>query len=399
MAKLIFHPELIPDKAAFAALCPFGAIEVHGDAVEPTAGCKMCGLCVKKGPAGAAEMVQDAPAPQVDKSAWRGILVYADHVEGALHPVTFELLGKARELAAEIGHPVYALLLGDGVKAAAEELTHWGADRVLVYDQPALRDFRLDAYTAAFADAVAHLRPTAILVGATTVGRQLAPRVAARLHTGLTADCTVLEIDREKRLLQQTRPAFGGNLMATIVCPDHRPQMATVRPGVFAKGEPEARQGEVEALPAPACQPAIQLVANQIAQRSAGIADAPVIVAVGKGIGSQKNIQYAQQLADRLGGQVGASRPLVDAGWAQYSMQVGQTGHTVAPKLYIACGISGAIQHLAGMAGAQTVVAINTDPDAPIFRVAHYAVVGDCVEVLKQLLAQLPEAPVPGGNI
>ena len=175
--------------------------------------------------------------------------------------------------------------------------------------------------------------------------------------------------------------------------------MATVRPGVFAKGEPEARQGEVEALPAPACQPAIQLVANQIAQRSAGIADAPVIVAVGKGIGSQKNIQYAQQLADRLGGQVGASRPLVDAGWAQYSMQVGQTGHTVAPKLYIACGISGAIQHLAGMAGAQTVVAINTDPDAPIFRVAHYAVVGDCVEVLKQLLAQLPEAPVPGGNI
>ena len=154
MAKLIFHPELIPDKAAFAALCPFGAIEVHGDAIEPTAGCKMCGLCVKKGPAGAAEMVQDAPAPQVDKSAWRGILVYADHVEGALHPVTFELLGKARELAAEIGHPVYALLLGDGVKAAAEELTHWGADRVLVYDQPALRDFRLDVYTAAFADAV-----------------------------------------------------------------------------------------------------------------------------------------------------------------------------------------------------------------------------------------------------
>ena len=201
MAKLIFHPELIPDKAAFAALCPFGAIEVHGDAVEPTAGCKMCGLCVKKGPAGAAEMVQDAPAPQEDKSAWRGILVYADHVEGALHPVTFELLGKARELAAEIGHPVYALLLGDGVKAAAEELTHWGADRVLVYDQPALRDFRLDAYTAAFADAVAHLRPTAILVGATTVGRQLAPRVAARLHTGLTADCTVLKMEKNTDLV------------------------------------------------------------------------------------------------------------------------------------------------------------------------------------------------------
>ena len=202
MAKLIFHLEHIPDKAAFAALCPFGAIEVHGDAVEPTAGCKMCGLCVKKGPAGAAEMMQDAPAPQVDKSAWRGILVYADHVEGTLHPVTFELLGKARELAAEIGHPVYALLLGDGVKAAAEELTHWGADRVLVYDQPALRDFRLDAYTAAFADAVAHLRPTAILVGATTVGRQLAPRVAARLHTGLTADCTVLKMEKNTDLVQ-----------------------------------------------------------------------------------------------------------------------------------------------------------------------------------------------------
>lgn len=201
-------------------------------------------------------MVQDAPAPQVDKSAWRGILVCADHVEGALHPVTFELLGKARELAAEIGHPVYALLLGDGVKAAAEELTHWGADRVLVYDQPALRDFRLDAYTAAFADAVAHLRPTAILVGATTVGRQLAPRVAARLHTGLTADCTVLKMEKNTDLVQ-IRPAFGGNIMAQIITPNHRPQMATVRYKVMDAPARQAQgSGTIEsrALPRKSCK-------------------------------------------------------------------------------------------------------------------------------------------------
>ena len=206
---------------------------------------------------------------------------------------------------------------------------------------------------------------------------------------GADIEVVVLEIDKETGLLQQTRPAFGGNLMAAIVCPNHRPQMATVRPGVFPMGQGEARQGTVVRLPVPALSGRVQVESAQPAPQSKTIADAQIIVAVGRGIGSQKNMQYAYELARLLGGQVGASRPLVDAGWAQYPMQVGQTGKTVAPKLYIACGISGAIQHLAGIGGAETIVAINTDPDAPIFGAAQYKVVGDAVEVVEELLAQL----------
>lgn len=380
-----------------ASTCPQNAISLAGGKAAIGEECVACGLCLDACRLGAIR--RESGQRQQGLEQYRGILVFAEQHQGHLEDVTLELLCKAKELQRDLDCKICAVVPGRQGSRLAQTLIDHGADMVYVCPAEEL-DEPLEQQAADLVEqAIRRFQPEIVLFGATELGRSLAPRVAARLHTGLTADCTVLEIDREKRLLQQTRPAFGGNLMATIVCPDHRPQMATVRPGVFVKGEPETRQGEVEALPAPACQPAIQLVANQIAQRSAGIADAPVIVAVGKGIGSQKNIQYAQQLADRLGGQVGASRPLVDAGWAQYSMQVGQTGHTVAPKLYIACGISGAIQHLAGMAGAQTVVAINTDPDAPIFRVAHYAVVGDCVEVLKQLLAQLPEAPAPGGNI
>ena len=397
MAKLIFHPELIPDKAAFAALCPFGAIEVHGDAIEPTAGCKMCGLCVKKGPAGAAEMVQDAPAPQVDKSAWRGILVYADHVEGALHPVTFELLGKARELAAEIGHPVYALLLGDGVKAAAEELTHWGADRVLVYDQPALRDFRLDAYTAAFADAVAHLRPTAILVGATNLGRSLAPRVAARFGTGLTADCTMLEMQPNTDLVQ-IRPAFGGNIMARIVTPNHRPQFCTMRYKIFAKPEPGPAAGQVVqlSLPAPAKPYRIRVDRVDEMPREMDISEAEAIVAVGRGVKSQADLELARQLARALGAQLACTRPLVENGWLDPKHQIGLSGRTVKPRLIVTLGVSGAVQFAAGMRGAGCIVAVNSDPEAPIFDVAHYGLVGDLYEVLPALLQRIKEDAVHG---
>lgn len=406
MSGLIIDSEACIGCGRCVRACASGGIVVEGErpsrCARVTDGCILCGGCVDACPVNAISIERDEAAGAVDLDAYRDIWVFAQTDEhDTVTPVAYELMGKGRELADARDCRLVALI-GMGPEGSLGDLEHLvcaGADEVLACRDERLRQNDAEVYARLICDLVAERKPEAILYGATAFGRELAPGVAVRLQTGLTADCTVLSMDTETGLLQQTRPAFGGNLMATIVCPDHRPQMATVRPGVFAKGEPEARQGEVEALPAPACQPAIQLVANQIAQRSAGIADAPVIVAVGKGIGSQKNIQYAQQLADRLGGQVGASRPLVDAGWAQYSMQVGQTGHTVAPKLYIACGISGAIQHLAGMAGAQTVVAINTDPDAPIFRVAHYAVVGDCVEVLKQLLAQLPEAPAPGGNI
>ena len=387
MAKLIFHPELIPDKAAFAALCPFGAIEVHGDAVEPTAGCKMCGLCVKKGPAGAAEMVQDAPAPQVDKSAWRGILVYADHVEGALHPVTFELLGKARELAAEIGHPVYALLLGDGVKAAAEELTHWGADRVLVYDQPALRDFRLDAYTAAFADAVAHLRPTAILVGATTVGRQLAPRVAARLHTGLTADCTVLKMEKNTDLVQilYVYLSISWRKSSPPTTGRRWPPCAT-RSWTLPRGRPRAAEPSKAApFPRKSCKAGSRCLSVTPKPAEAGIEHADVLVVAGRGLRKESDLQLLKDLAEELDGQLACTRPLVECGWVEARRQVGLSGRTVRPRLLITCGVSGAIQFVAGMNHAGTIIAINKDENAPIFKTAHVGLVGDLYEIVPAL--------------
>ena len=391
MAKLIFHPERIPDKAAFAALCPFGAIEARGDAVEPTAGCKMCGLCVKKGPAGAAELTTDTPAPRIDKSAWRGILVYADHVEGALHPVTFELLGKARELAAEIGHPVYALLLGDGVERAAEELTHWGADRVLVYDQPALRDFRLDVYAAAFADAVERLHPTAILVGATTVGRQLAPRVAARLRTGLTADCTVLRMEKNTDLVQ-IRPAFGGNIMAQIITPNHRPQMATVRYKVMdaPARQPQGR-GTIEnrSLPPEKLQSGVTVLSVTPKPAEAGIENADVLVVAGRGLRKESDLRMLEELAEALGGQLACTRPLAECGWMEARRQIGLSGRTVRPRLLIACGVSGAIQFVAGMNHAGTIIAINKDEHAPIFKTAHVGLVGDLYEIIPALLAAI----------
>lgn len=391
MAKLIFHPEHIPDKAAFAALCPFGAIEIAGEGLAPTAGCKMCGLCVKKGPPGAAEMIQDVPAPQVDKSAWRGILVYADHVEGALHPVTFELLGKARELAGQIGHPVYALLLGEGVGAAAEELTHWGADRVLVYDQPALRDFRLDVYASAFADAVDCLRPTAILVGATTVGRQLAPRVAARLRTGLTADCTVLKMQPNTDLVQ-IRPAFGGNIMAQIVTPNHRPQMATVRYKVMDAPARQAQSGgriESRSLPEEKLQSGVTVLSVTPKPAEAGIENADVLVAAGRGVRKESDLRLLEELAELLGGQLACTRPLVECGWVEARRQVGLSGRTVRPRIIITCGVSGAIQFVAGMNHADTIIAINKDENAPIFKTAHVGLVGDLYEIVPALIAAI----------
>ena len=213
------------------------------------AACKMCKLCVKKGPAGAVEYVEDEKKEEIDKSQWNGIAVYVDHVDGEIHPVTYELIGKARELASKIDHPVYALFMGNNISDKAEELLHYGVDKVFVYDFPELARFKIESYTSVFEDFIKKHQPCAILTGATTVGRQLAPRVAARMKTGLTADCTKLDIDEETKLLMMTRPAFGGNIMATIVCEDFRPQMATVRPGVMKALEAdESRQGEVEVV-------------------------------------------------------------------------------------------------------------------------------------------------------
>lgn len=370
--------------------CPQDVITLQGKKAMIGEGCVACGFCRDACRFGA--IVRGEEEPQGAQGASCGILVVAEQHQGDLLDITLELLCKANQLKSDLECPSMAVLAGENMEKQAQLLIEHGADTVYLCDSPAFAQPMEGRWADLVQQVIGQCQPEIVLFGATEFGRSLAPRVAARLQTGLTADCTVLEIDREKRLLQQTRPAFGGNLMATIVCPARRPQMATVRPGVFQRGEPQKRQGAVRRISAPDGDYGVELLASHGAAHSASIADTQVIVAVGKGIGNQKNIRFARELARLLGGQVGASRPLVDAGWAEYPMQVGQTGRTVAPKLYIACGISGAIQHLAGMSNAETIVAINTDPGAPIFNVAHYAVVGDCVEVLKQMIASIKAA-------
>ena len=392
MAKLIFHADQIADKAAFAALCPFGAIEVSEDGrLDCNDACRMCRQCIRKGPAGAVELLEDAPRAQIDKRRWRGILVYADHIEGEIHPVTYELLGKASELGKASGQPVFALMIGSGIAERAKELTHWGASKALVYDHKELQDFRLDVYTNAFEDAVRVLRPAAILVGATVTGRQLAPRVAARLRTGLTADCTALRMETDAGLIQ-IRPAFGGNIMAQIVTPNHRPQMATVRYKVMdAPPRSPVACGEVSlrALPDALLQSGVKVLSATPRPQEEGIENADVLVVAGRGIRKENDLSLVRRLASLLCGQVACTRPLVECGWMDARRQVGLSGRTVRPKVIITCGVSGAIQFVAGMNRAQTIIAIDKDEQAPLFRTAHYGLVGDLYEILPALIAAI----------
>jgi len=376
---------------ACVSSCPFGAISMEDGIAVISDACTYCGSCVDSCPAEAIELTKDEVIHK-DISSYKGIWVFAEQNEGHLRSVALELLAEAQKLAADLKTDITAVLIGADVSKLAPQLIAHGADKVLLADEPFLKDFNDEVYTEVMVDAANKYRPDIILMGATTNGRSFAPRVAASLKTGLTADCTVLRVNTETGLLEQTRPAFGGNLMATIICPYHRPQMATVRPKVF-KPLPtdEKRSGEIIRLHTKAPQKLRLRKLSNINAAAEGIslADADIIVAAGRGIGSAKNMHLVEELASLLGGAVGSSRPLVDTGWIPYKHQVGQTGKTVGPKLYIACGISGAIQHLAGMSSAETIVAINSDPEAPIFQIAHYALIGDCTEILPELIAQV----------
>ena len=389
MPKLVIHQEKVEDPQVLVDICPFGAMEEKDGKLSINAACKMCKLCVKKGPAGAVEYVEDEKKEEIDKSQWNGIAVYVDHVDGEIHPVTYELIGKARELASKINHPVYALFMGNNISDKAEELLHYGVDKVFVYDFPELARFKIESYTSVFEDFIKKHQPCAILTGATTVGRQLAPRVAARMKTGLTADCTKLDIDEETKLLMMTRPAFGGNIMATIVCEDFRPQMATVRPGVMKALEAdESRQGEVEVVEVNFTDADMNVKIREVVKtthKSVDITEAKILVAGGRGVGNAEGFKDLEALADTLDGEVAASRAAVDSGWISNDRQVGQTGKTVRPELYLACGISGAIQHAAGMENSEFIVAINRDEDAAIFDIADLGVVGDIKKILPKL--------------
>lgn len=366
--------------------CAYGALQKNGQKIAiDHQKCVLCAACVQTCPKKALSIER---AQQAAQDGHSGVWVFAERGQSLL-PVVLELTGRARLLADQRGSDVTALL-PCGSTQDAQALIAAGADRVLLCESPYLAQ-RLDApYAEWIASLAQKQRPEILLFGATGFGRSLAPRVAARLGTGLTADCTGLEIDPQTGLLLQTRPAFGGNLMATIVTPGHRPQMATVRPGIMPAPAPDSgRRGTVERTDGPQSAGLVSVIERVARSATDGIAQADIIVSAGRGIGPRKNLALVQQLADRLGAQVGVSRPLVDMGWMGREHQIGQTGTAVSPRLLIAFGVSGAIQHLAGMGGAQTVIAVNSDPDAAIFSVADYKVVGDAEEILRSLLQRL----------
>ena len=394
MGSLVVNKAKVTPEAAEALVkvCPFGAISYEGGNIDISSACKMCKLCVKKG-GGLVDFVEDA-APTVDKSQWNGVCVYVDHHEGDIHRVTYELIGKARELASVIGHQVYALMIGSGIEAAAEKLLHYGVDKVFVYDDPALLDFRVEPYTAAFYDFVEKVKPSSILVGATNLGRQLAPRIAARCKAGLTADCTVLEM-KENTDLVQIRPAFGGNIMAQIISPATRPQFCTVRYKVFTEPKPTAEaQGEIVKMTVTPemMVSAIEILSAEEKPSDVDISEADVIVAIGRGAQSESMRAMAEELAELLGGMVACTRPLVEANIYDAKRQIGLSGRTVKPKFIICLGISGAVQFAAGMKSSDVIVAINTDKSASIFDVADYAIVGDVSEIVPALIAKIKEA-------
>lgn len=398
MSGLMVDRELCIGCARCVKACASAGIELVGERpnrfARPTDSCVFCGSCVDACPVDAISIEKDERADAAELASYTGIWVFAQvDDEGRVLPVAFELLGRARELATERGCCVSAVL-GEGAEAPSaneELLIAAGADAVLVCRDERLAHRDAEVFARWICDLARSRKPEAILYGATAFGRELAPGVAVRLQTGLTADCTVLAMDPETGLLQQTRPAFGGNLMATIVCPAHRPQMATVRPGVFAAPEFDySRTGAVSEVSLDgAVVPRVRVLGYETADAGASIVDAERLLVVGRGIGSKKNLPLMRELADALGAKLGCTRPLVESGWLEYPHQVGQTGVSVAPKLLVSLGVSGAIQHLAGIGGAQTVIAVNDDPDAPIFGAAHYKVVGDCIEVAEALLAAL----------
>lgn len=391
MANIRINPEHCRGCRLCLKACPFGAIAMEGRQAHILENCTLCGACVESCKFKAIEFEKDE-VQGMDTAAYAGIWVFAEQCENILRPVGLELLGQARRLADVLGVPVTALLLGANVAANAQTLIAHGADTVLLLEDDLLAEQDDQAYAALICQLVEERRPEIILLGATSFGRSLAPRIAARLQTGLTADCTVLEVNPQTRLLEQTRPAFGGNLMATIICPNHRPQMATVRPKVFKVPQPDfSRRGKVLrpafTLPEPLW---LRHLAHIHAEdEGPSILDAEIIVSVGRGMSSDRNLALARELAQLLGGALACSRPLVDTGVLPPRHQVGQTGRTVSPKLYIALGISGAIQHLAGIGGVESVVAVNKDPEAPIFSIAHYCIVGDCAEFAEALVAEL----------
>ena len=391
MALLIIDRELCIGCEACVDACAFDAIHLdQEDIAAANDNCTACGACIDECPTEALSLPA-AEAPIIvtpDLDAYEGVWFWVEQFEGQAGSISWEMAGKGRQLADQLGVALTACVLGSDVEPIAQEAIAYGADRVFLVDDPTLSSYRTDPYAAVMVDLVEHYKPEILIMGASSRGRDLAGSIATRLVTGLTADCTGLEIDPETRQLRQTRPAFGGNIMATILCPNHRPQMATVRHRVFeVPGKDGSHEGQIVRERALMVEDEIaaKVIGFLSEEENVNLADARIIVSGGRGVKGPEGFEPIRELAQVLGGAVGASRAAVDAGWIPYAHQVGQTGRTVRPDLYIACGISGAIQHLAGMRTAKVIVAINRDPEAPIFEVAHYGIVGDLFEVVPAL--------------
>ncbi|MFA4844031.1 MAG: electron transfer flavoprotein subunit alpha [Candidatus Margulisiibacteriota bacterium] len=377
--------------------CPFAAIKmVERKAVIDLDTCTLCGACVESCKFNAIDLKKELGGADADLSHFKGVWVFAEQREGKIQSVAYELLSEGKKLAGVLKTELCAVLCGDqNIEEELDHLFDYGADKVYLLIHPELKHYHTAPYTRAIAEAITKYKPEIMLLGATTMGRDLAARLAIRVGAGLTADCTGLDIDPIKKILLQTRPAFGGNIMATIQAPRHRPQMSTVRPKVFKKIKVAApKKGEVIRFsPVINAEDLLVKLLEIVADESVkvNLSEAEIIVSGGRGLQEAKNFKLIEELAAILGGAVGASRATVDAGWISAHHQVGQTGKTVSPKLYIACGIAGKIQHLAGMQSSDTIVAINKDPDAPIFKVATYGIVGDLFEYVPLLTRQIKE--------
>jgi electron transfer flavoprotein alpha subunit len=389
MAKLLIDKDTCTGCESCIPACPFGALSMKEGIAVVDEKCNFCGACVDVCPVSAITLEKEEKAVTIDTGAYKDVWVFIEHEHGKVASVSFELLGEGRKLADVLGCKLCGMIFGEKVDDFIKEAVAYGAERVYVTESPVLKQYRADPYACAAVNLIRKYKPEIVLFGATTQGRDFAGTVATTLEVGLTADCTGLDIDPETKYLRQTRPAFGGNIMATILdYPNYRPQMSTVRPKVFPMPpRDDSRKGEVirESLPMKEEQVRTKVLEFIKGTETVNLVDAEIIVSGGRGLGNAENFKVIRELAEVLGAAVGASRATVDAGWISYEHQVGQTGRTVRPKIYIACGISGAIQHQAGMRTSDIIVAINKDPEAPIFKITTYGIVGDLFTVVPML--------------
>ncbi|NHJ22429.1 MAG: 4Fe-4S dicluster domain-containing protein [Candidatus Lokiarchaeota archaeon] len=391
--SILIDDELCTGCGSCVNNCPYSAIELVNNKAKILPSCNLCGACVEPCPVEAITLKRGAQkAAKVDFSQFKGVWVITEHYKNIIHNVAFQLLGKGRELSDILGVDLTFVILGANFDNELDEISKYGMDKIIYVKSPILKHYYSDLYVKVLSELIIENKPEIILIGATPTGRDFAPRIAKKLNAGLTADCTGLAINPETMNLLQTRPTFGGNIMATIRNPNSRPQMATVRPGIFKEPQKVEKKVSVKKIDyAFEEKDSVSKIIKVIntSKTHVNLEDAKIIVAGGRGVGSKEKFKLIEELADVLGAELGGSRITVELNWLDPDRQIGQTGVTVSPKLYIACGISGAVQHIVGMENSDVIVAINKDPDAPIFHIAHYGIVGDLHEILPILIEEI----------